>query len=201
MIIKKALLLLKNQLKDYLESRGVLGSDTGVLLDSPTKEKTDQAQKVNDCVLLTLFRIEEEKTMRNNASYRKTGLNGKTTYANPDIFLNLFVLVSANFTQYENALTALSYALEFFQSKNTFNAINSPDAIFDNMSPAQKSEFELHIELHTISTEQTRNVWEVFKDNLLPHFILKVWLVSVSSGQIQSTGEPITEIEAITSVN
>lgn len=202
MVIRSAILLLKNQLKEYLRSKSEWVADYDVVLDHPSKiEKLGDAN-LNNRILICLSRIEEEKTMKNNASHRKIKLNGNIEYANPEFFLNMYVLISANFESYENSLTWISCALEFFQSKIVFTPHNSPDSqVFDNMSVNQKKRFKLVTELHSISNQQTNNIWENFGGKQLPHFMLKVWLVAIKAEQTLSEGPPITHIESSEVIN
>jgi len=197
MIINKTMLLLKNQLKKYLETKVEWLTDCDVILENPSNTDTENAENLTNKLILTFSSIEEERTMKNYPSYRKSKLNGEVAYSNSELYLNLYVLISSNFSNYENSLIWISYALEFFQSKNTFTPLNSPDPmVFDNMENYQKEKFKIITELHSINTAETNQLWENFGGKQLPHFMLKTWLVSIRSGQLLETGPPITEIQS-----
>lgn len=197
MIIRKAFTLLRNQLEDYLKSHIDPGAiNISVAVDDVNKTNVSGSQ-LEDTIIISLIRIEEERTLNNNSTIRMGGNSGQAVYENPEMFLNLYVLYSAYFSSYDNALMSLSYALEFFQSKNTFTALNSPDnAVFDDMDTEGRADFCLNLELHSLSYEQTNYLWGTFGGKQLPHFVHKARLIGIRSNQIINKGSIITETQS-----
>lgn len=83
---------------------------------------------------VTLINIEEERVYKEQST-TKINNEGNVEYINPEIKLNLYVLVSANFQDksvsdssddYVEGLKQLSHVISFFQAKNVFTPENSP---------------------------------------------------------------------------
>ena len=70
-------------------------------------------------VVLSLVNIEEEKRLKNTPPYKKQ--NGEVEFINPPVYVNLYLLFSANFDNYNNALIRLSRVIEFFQGKTVLH--------------------------------------------------------------------------------
>ncbi|WP_170110725.1 DUF4255 domain-containing protein [Flavilitoribacter nigricans] len=197
MIIGMALTLMANQLKNYLIVQDASWDSTfHVLLEDANKIATDNTGNYSNHIFLSLIRIEEERTLKNSGSYRATGLNGKTIYKNPELYLNLYLLVCANFVDYANALNNLSESLAFFQAKDSFTAANTPDPIFDGMEPEEKAGFQLNLELHSLSYEQTNYLWSTFGGKQLPHFVLKARLVTIRPRLIHYQGPLVSALQS-----
>lgn len=146
---------------------------------------------------LSLINIEEERTIKEQ---RSTYLNalGKTEKRNPEIQLNLYVLITANFQNkkvndssddYVEGLKQLGYAIAFFQSKNVFTKENSPGlASFDPELT------KIVVELYSYSFEQLYNFWTVVGAKYLPSVLYKVKTLKIQENAIQESGDPIEKI-------
>jgi hypothetical protein len=113
---------------------------------------------------LSLINIEEERTNKEQQS-RFINSVGKVEKRNPEIQLNLYVLITANFQNkqadntsddYVEGLKQLSYAIAFFQSKNVFTPENSPA-----LSGFDDTLKKIVVELYSYSFEQLYNFWSV----------------------------------------
>jgi hypothetical protein len=146
---------------------------------------------------LSLINIEEERTAKEQQSKFINSV-GKVEKRNPEILLNLYVLITANFqnkTQlsdtddYVEGLKQLSYAIAFFQSKNVFTPENSPAmAGFD---PNLK---KIVVELYSYSFEQLYNFWSVVGAKYLPSVLYKIKTIQIQENAIQESGDPIEQI-------
>ena len=146
---------------------------------------------------LSLINIEEERTNKEQQS-RFINSVGKVEKRNPEIQLNLYVLITANFQNksaanssddYVEGLKQLSYAIAFFQSKNVFTPENSPALSgFDN------SLKKIVVELYSYSFEQLYNFWSVVGAKYLPSVLYKVKTITIQENAIQESGEPIEQI-------
>lgn len=150
---------------------------------------------------LSLINIEEERTIKEQ---RSTYINsvGKTEKRNPEIQLNLYVLITANFQNknlngssddYIEGLKQLGYAIAFFQSKNVFTKENSPSlASFDSELS------KIVVELYSYSFEQLYNFWTVVGAKYLPSVLYKVKTLKIQENAIQESGDPIEKIQLST---
>ena len=145
---------------------------------------------------LSLINIEEERHFKD----QKTTVlneNGIAEQMNPEIKLNLFILISANFqdtqdadpADYEEGLKQLSYVIAFFQSKNVFTPSNSP-----SMSEIDSNLQKLVVELYSYSFEQLYNFWTVVGAKYLPSVLYRVRLIRFQERSIKSTALPIEKI-------
>lgn len=146
---------------------------------------------------LSLINIEEERTLKEQKS---TYINsvGKVEKRNPDIQLNLYVLITANFQNkkqndssddYVEGLKQLGYAISFFQAKNVFTKENSP-----RLAGIDPDLSKLVVELYSYSFEQLYNFWTVVGAKYLPSVLYKVKTIRVQENAIQESGDPIEKI-------
>ncbi len=146
---------------------------------------------------LSLINIEEERTIKEQ---RSTYINavGKTEKRNPEIQLNLYVLITANFQNkktndssddYVEGLKQLGYAISFFQSKNVFTKENSPA-----LAGKDPSLTKIVVELYSYSFEQLYNFWTVVGAKYLPSVLYKVKTIRIQENQLLESGDPIEKI-------
>ena len=146
---------------------------------------------------LSLINIEEERTIKEQ---RSTYINavGKTEKRNPEIQLNLYVLITANFQNkkandssddYVEGLKQLGYAISFFQSKNVFTKENSPA-----LAGKDSSLTKIVVELYSYSFEQLYNFWTVVGAKYLPSVLYKVKTIRIQENQLLESGDPIEKI-------
>lgn len=146
---------------------------------------------------LSLINIEEERTNKEQQS-RFVNSVGKVEKRNPQIQLNLYVLITANFQNrqaanssddYVEGLKQLSYAIAFFQSKNVFTPENSPA-----LSGFNDTLKKIVVELYSYSFEQLYNFWSVVGAKYLPSVLYKIKTLTIQENAIQESGEPIEQI-------
>ncbi|WP_439488108.1 DUF4255 domain-containing protein [Algoriphagus sp.] len=146
---------------------------------------------------LSLINIEEERTIKEQ---RSTYINavGKTEKRNPEIQLNLYILITANFQNknindssddYVEGLKQLGYAISFFQSKNVFTKENSP-----GLASSDPDLTKIVVELYSYSFEQLHNFWTVVGAKYLPSVLYKVKTLRIQENQLLESGDPIEKI-------
>ena len=165
--ISKYLDVFFNDIRSKLDDTVVLGN---IAYADPYQANRDNLANIQDKVVVTLVNIEEEKTLRNTA-YEVPRTSGYS-YQNPPIFLNLYVLFSANSNNYENALIYLSDVVSFFQREKVFTPATHPGL-------AGKGIDKLVFDLYTLSFEQMNHLWAVLGGKYIPSALYKVRLVQV----------------------
>ncbi|MEL6639444.1 MAG: DUF4255 domain-containing protein [Bacteroidota bacterium] len=145
---------------------------------------------------VSLVNIEEERVFKEQ---RSTVINeyGRAEIRNPELKLNLYVLVSANFTRedgdttedYIEGLKQLSQVIEFFQGKNVFTNENSP--YLASLDPSIQ---KLIVEFYSHSFEQMYNFWSVLGGNYLPSVLYRVRLLTVQKREVLGSNNPIEKI-------
>lgn len=194
-MLVEAIALLLKQLNDHISqvdgsagapSQAVLGNVA--LLDRP-----EVATELDNHIVLTLVNVEEERALKNGPVTTPTGA-GEVGYRNRPIHLNLFLLFTANYRNYETALKRLTQVLTFFQGKQRFTAANSPG------SPLPQSgivEFSLVMDLLSLTFEQVNHLWGFLGAKQSPSTIYRGRLVAVFDQRVLETGGRIQDIDIV----
>ncbi len=146
---------------------------------------------------MSLINIEEERVFKDQKS---TLINddGVAERVNPELKLNLYIVISANFQDAKNSgssdnyvegLKQLSYVISFFQSKNVFTSDNTPS--MNSYDPELK---KLVAELFSCNFEQLSNFWTTVGTNYLPSVIYKLRLIRIQEKALKETSLPVEKI-------
>ncbi|MBK6282395.1 MAG: DUF4255 domain-containing protein [Draconibacterium sp.] len=195
-MIHTCLSFLTNELNDYLKRR------TG----SPTVDRvylTSVATEGGGVVIpdkslgVSLINIEEDRVYKDQKSTLINN-NGNIERLNPEIKLNLYVLISANFQNtdaedstddYVEGLKQLSWIISFFQAKNVFTPENSP-----KMADFDPNLTKLVVELYSYSFEQLYNFWSVVGAKYLPSVLYKIRILTFQEREFFDSTIPIEKI-------
>lgn len=195
-MLHTSLTFLTNELNEYLKLRTGTPTVDRVFLTSVATESGGVVIP-NKSLGLSLINIEEERVYKDQKS-SVINNNGNVEYVNPEIKLNLYVLISANFQDimendtsddYVEGLKQLSLIISFFQAKNVFTPDNSP-----TLTSYDKNLKRLVVELYSYSFEQLYNFWSVVGTKYLPSVLYKIRLVSFQEGEFFDSGVPIEKI-------
>lgn len=195
-MIHTCLSFLTNELNDYLKRR------TG----SPTVDRvylTSVATEGGGVVIpdkslgVSLINIEEDRVYKDQKS-TLINSSGNVERLNPEIKLNLYVLISANFQNtdaedstddYVEGLKQLSWIISFFQAKNVFTPENSP-----KMADFDPALTKLVVELYSYSFEQLYNFWSVVGAKYLPSVLYKIRILTFQEREFFDSAIPIEKI-------
>lgn len=185
-MIDKALDLLAGCIHEFLKSLPELniGSEKAVQLTHIVKDDGSLAIP-NNTLGLTLINIEEERTVKAQQGVAVDG-SGRVAYRNPEIKLNLYILLAANFSDYKTGLEFISAAVRFFQAKNVFTPQDTAA-----MDPAI---IKLIAELHSINFEQQNNLWGALGAKYLPSVIYKIRLLTLQEGRMADEGSVVSDM-------
>ncbi|MFN6471874.1 MAG: DUF4255 domain-containing protein [Nostoc sp. SerVER01] len=187
-MIEHVLSFLKEQLNSYIRVK-TGAQDFEVLFVQERNQKEVSFQ--NDAITTLLVNLEEDYTFRSGAAYERIPNQGGNPPKNPNIYLNLYVLFAANFTDYTQSLQFLSLIIKFFQSHRLFNHHNSPTL---NSEIAK-----LTLELVNLSFTEQREVWAGLGMSYMPSAIYKVRMVVFTDADTVEVGSDITEKVVLTS--
>lgn len=154
-----------NTIKTYLQHKfdGIENNECTVELGAIEKEG-----QIEKNLLITLVRIEEETSVKKqHASIRKTN-DGTAFYANPDVCLNLYILISSH----------ASYNLALQQINNTVYFLNSIYSDDNSISDEIK---KLSIELQSPTAEQWNSMWQTLGGKVVPSVLYKVRMTTISA--------------------
>ena len=195
-MIHTCLSFLTNELNEYLKVRTGSPTVDRVFLTSVATEGGGVVIP-DKSVGVSLINIEEDRVYKDQKS---TVINsfGNVERLNPEIKLNLYVLISANFQNtseedssddYVEGLKQLSFIISFFQAKNVFTPENSPKlAEYD---PNLK---KLVVELYSYSFEQLYNFWSVVGTKYLPSVLYKIRMLTFQEKEFFDSNAPIEKI-------
>ncbi|WP_162054740.1 DUF4255 domain-containing protein [Pontibacter pamirensis] len=186
-MIDKALNLIITQLNLYIPE----DPPEVVLGNIALNEAADQ-DALHEKIVLTLVNIEEEATLKNNRYYHP--LPTTTQYLHSPVFLNLYLLFSANYLKsYDKALTRLSAVIRFFQSRKTFE-IGNGTSLPPTPAP-DELELSLTMDLYTMSFEQINHLWGTLGGKQMPFVMYKGRLVMLQDQKIFRETPLIEEIQ------
>ncbi len=143
----------------------------------------------DDKVYLSLISIEEEKVLKNQNYYRRVNPDDDfLSVVNPEIKLNLYILLSAQFKaiNYVEALKQISYVITIFQGKNVFNQ--------SDLTGDAKVLETLIVDLYSQTIEQNNGLWQAMGSNPVPAVLYKVRLLLL---QDNKTLDQVQEVKGI----
>ncbi len=200
-MIENALILLREELTAYLTAQG---DPAPVIIENIGLFETEQGVELKDNIIISLVNVEEESSFKNGQTFSKWP-DGKARYENRPIFLNLYVLFTANFpggvppnNGYVQALKRLSLVIEFFQGKSVFTPASSsiplPPELSDLGNPDIAS-LKLKLEMYTLTFEQINHLWGSLGGRQIPFVMYKVRMVSITERSIRREVPLIEEVE------
>ncbi|MDR8390622.1 DUF4255 domain-containing protein [Aliifodinibius sp. S!AR15-10] len=195
-MIHSALSFITQELNEYLKLKTDTPDVNRVFLTSVATE-SDGVVIPEGSLGLSLINIEEERVFKDQ---KTTFINedGIAERMNPELKLNLYILISANFQDtsqqdpsddYVEGLKQLSYVISFFQSKFVFTPDNSP--ALSGFDPQLK---KLIVELYSYSFEQLYNFWTVVGTKYLPSVLYRIRLVRFQERDLKDQNLPIEKI-------
>lgn len=148
---------------------------------------------------ISLVNIEEERVFKDQSTHFMNR-DGVVEKRNPDLKLNLYVLVSANYLNqdtgegatnddYIEGLKQLSNVIGFFQARNVFTPDTYP--LLSSIDPTIQ---KLVVELYSYTFEQMYNFWSVVGTKYLPSVLYKVRLLTIQENEAVGMDLPIEKI-------
>jgi hypothetical protein len=190
-MIHPVLKFLAEQLNAYIDEvkKSGDGVESPYVILQNISRLDEDALKTTNKLLVALLNISEESSLKNNPDYTRVK-NEVASYGNPPLNINLFVMVTAFMTNYENALIYLSYTLEYFQGKNSFNLKNSTTEV-----EGLPDDFQITLDIYTLSLEQLNYVWSTLGGKQHPFICYKVGLLKLERESTRETRGVIKEIQ------
>jgi hypothetical protein len=197
-MIKPALILLREELRNYLAAKG---DTTDVILENIGLLETNDATNLQQRIVISLVNVEEESTLKNSKHYLRSG-SSVAEYSNNPVYLNLYLLFTANYTggdspknNYLQSLQNLSFVISFFQSRNHFSIGGSqvPQLLSffneqDMLYLPDLMDMKLTTELYTLTFEQINHLWGSLGGRQAPFAMYKARLVMIRDiGKIRET--------------
>lgn len=170
-MIDTALGLVLAELNTYLGA-SFGGHEKHAVLGSVAAPAAGGLDPTANRVVLSLVNLERETTVGSTGFV--AGAAGSYVKTSPGLYLNLYLLVAANFPgNYDNALKMLGACMGFFQSRPMFDPQNS--ARFPStLAP-------LTMELVSLDIGQLSALWTVLGNNYLPSCVYKLRMIALQN--------------------
>lgn len=195
------MLLLRQELTAYLITQG---DPANVIIDNIGLFETEKGAELDESIIITLVNIEEESSFKNGKSFMKWP-DGKARYENRPIFLNLYLLFSANYSGgvppnngYVQALKRLSLVIEFFQGKNIFTPATSPVPLppeLSDLSNPDVASLKISMEMYTLTFEQINHLWGSLGGRQIPFAMYKARMVAITERSVRREVPLIEEVD------
>ena len=172
-MIYDALHFLKGRLEASL-SEGRTPAEPLIALSNPWSNN-DSNKSASFLNSISLIQVEEERIFKSQLPRVVQKPNGQHITKEPDIKLNLFVLMSAYHKNYEDGLKFLSRIVRFFQVNTVFEGDDLPAGVE-----------KLVVELHTAGFEQQNQIWASLSTGYIPSVIYKIRMIIIDASPEQA---------------
>jgi hypothetical protein len=198
-MIHNALNFIAQEINRYLNNAGGTANDKLVVVTSIVSN--GDLAIPGKTIGLTLMNIEEDRVAKDQRVTVKNAL-GEIETRNPDIYLNLFILISANFDaaktedpteDYLEGLKQLSQIITFFQGKSVFTQSNSP--LLALIDPSIE---RLSVELFSFNFEQMNHFWSIVGHSYLPSVLYKIRMITIQENVQLVPDGIVTNVELLT---
>ncbi|WP_297845786.1 DUF4255 domain-containing protein [Pseudomonas sp.] len=169
-MIDVTLQYLTQRLNQYLVTRAGLDGNIVVLNKLSNIDMSQPKENFNK-VIVTLINLECERNKQFSGGLRP-GID-QSNQVNPAIYLNLDILVSANFDNYSEGLKFLTWAIGFFQESRVLDHTNDP------LMPSGLE--SLGLEFENSPSAKIENLWAAMGVSYLPSVMYKIRHVPVES--------------------
>lgn len=182
-LIHAAIQHLASQLNAYLKRTNNLTEDI-VVVSSLVEPDGSTATHTNNKLVMFLTNIEKD-TIPQSSPSRAEGFDGRRLVPSKTLFLNLYVMLAANFNgaNYPEALKFISRATGFFQLQPVFDKHSTPDLD----SRIEK----LVINIENLNTQDLSNLWGLLGGKYLPSVYYRVRMIAMTPAAIVGQ-EPVS---------
>ena len=156
-------------------------------------EHVDISNDLENQLVLSLLNVEEEQTMKNEPTFTRRSTT-VVDYHNVPLNLNLYLLFSANYRNYDTALRRVQQVLTFFQGKNRFTPANSPGAV-PALDPT--TDLTIRMDLMSLSFEEINHIWGALGGKQLPSVGYRARLITLRDSKILDGGGLVREIDVV----
>ena len=144
-------------------------------------EKEGQVEK---SLFITLVRSEEETSVKQpNAQLRTNAEGNKHYYVNPDVCLNLYILISSH----------AEYGLALQQINDTIYYLNSIYHYQEDSTISDEIK-KLSIELQSPTAEQWNSLWQTLGGKVVPSVLYKVRMITISAISSNKEAKLVEEV-------
>ena len=147
-----------------------------------------EGQGEGEDIVITLLRVEEETSRKQQSPFRYAvdERDGKkkvvSKNVNPDVCLNLYVLITSHAQKYDTALAQISDVIYWM---NNINYKDDSNEISAN---------SLQVELQSLTSEQHNSMWQTLGGKMVPSVVYKVRMVTITAAESTEKVVPVKDI-------
>jgi len=167
-MINDAIAFIAAELNSFLKSSFSVAEDKVTIASIVNIDGSVPAKNL-DKVVITLINIEHETSIRNTPSVKI--LKDTSVHINPPLNINLLLLFSASFTDYQESLKFISGTISFFQGRYSFDQQNHA-----KLNPGIE---KLIFELEKTSYQEWSFLWGMLGGRYLPSVIYKMRMLTI----------------------
>ena len=193
-MIVEAMNLLLGQLNAYIaraDGGGPGAPNQAILGNIAHLDRPDVATELDNHLVLTMVKFEEERTLKNGKTFANVG--NEVVYRNRPLHLNLCLLFSANYRNYATCLRRIAQVLTFFQGKQKFTPGNSPGSL----PPIPILDLSLTVDLQTLTFEEVNHLWGFLGAKEMPFALYRGRLVALTDQPVLAGGGLVQEFEVL----
>jgi len=189
-MIDSAIKHLAAQLDQFLKST-LSTSENIVVVSNLVDSAGNPIADVNNKVAMFLCGLERDTV----AMRAGDGNTGRSFASGAPVFLNLYVMVAANFggATYPEALRFLSAAIGFFQRQPVFDRVSTPD-----LDPGIE---RLVLDMENLKPHESSNIWSLLGAKYIPSVLYRVRMVSIDGVAIRGRQPAIVDPTAAIASN
>ncbi|MBE3024392.1 DUF4255 domain-containing protein [Janthinobacterium sp. BJB1] len=187
-MISAAIEHIAEQLNQFLRRSHQLADDI-VVVSNIVAQNGSVAPHIANKLVICLANIEKD-TLPQQSYAPHDGAGRAAVYGKP-LFLNLYVVVAANFSDknYPEALKFISSAIGFFQHTPVFD---------HQVTPGLDARIEkLLLDMENLKTHELSNLWGMLSGHYLPSVLYKVRMIGYGAGPL--AGQATTVAQPVTS--
>jgi|GEM_PF-1625514 len=188
-MIYEVLDFLRQRLESSL-SEGKAPGEPQVALSTPWSNN-DNHKSANFLNAISLINVEEERLFKTQTPSIVQKTDGRYFQKEPDLKLNLYILVSTYHKMYEDGLRSLSRIVRFFQANNVFVNGGGPGVKGELPEGVEK----IITELWSAGFEQQNQIWASLSTGYIPSVIYKIRMIIIDSAPADKPVVPVTSIK------
>lgn len=182
-MIDKVLKAIEKELDSYLRSQVAEAQPVAKL--NPLVKPNGEQVTAQGKLVLSLVRLEEERTNKAQSPGVRTAEN-RIRYREPEIILNLYLLVAAMHDTYTTGLEYLSLAARFFQGRPVWTPQSNPAL------PEQVK--KVVVDLFTLDFEEQNHLWASLGAKYVPSALYRLRVVPILEDRPSEDFPPILTV-------
>lgn len=183
-MIHTCLNFVAKELNAYFKATFRINDDRAIVSNLVNHDGTVPTS-ISDKMVISLVNIEQETINSNLPFTRKAGTGYEVK--NPPVSINLYVLFSGNFNDYNESLKFVSATILFFQTNMVFLSEKYPE-----MGPGVS---KLVFELFKTDYQSMSYLWSTIGAKYMPSMSYKVRMLTFDEGVVKDKGALLTKPE------